>query len=94
MLTTTYSCPHCHRNNDVSESSWDERFVEKLPGNLVKGAAVAAATVLTWPFGGVGGVVVGGMLYGKTVAEYFEGKTLMCSHCRLQYKIVGGKPQG
>lgn len=93
MPTITYSCPHCHRNNEVSEPSWDERFVEKLPSNLLKGAAVAAATVLTWPFGGVGGVVVGGALYGKAVAEYFEGKTLTCGYCRLQYTIVGGKPR-
>ena len=81
MPVTRHTCPRCHRSTEIPELPLGESVATNLPSTLLKAAAITAATVVTIPIGGFGGILVGGALYGRSIYKYVNGKKITCRHC-------------
>jgi hypothetical protein len=88
MTQIQTACSHCGRVNELSaEPPWEDKFAENLPKGLFKGAAVTLATLITLPAGGIGGLLLGGVLYGDAVVKFLVGKKVTCKYCGREFII-------
>lgn len=86
MGVSRYKCPHCGGVTEISERPWDEKLTENLPKSLLKAVAVTAATVVTLPAGGIGGLILGSVFYGNSVVKFFNGQQITCGKCGKTFK--------
>lgn len=77
-MENRYKCPHCGGENVINESSWDEELMANIPKSIFRAILITAAGAVT---GGLGGLAVAGLFYGKSVKKYLDGIEITCGNC-------------